>query len=382
MARFVAIALQVLLLLLIAYNAITALWGWRNRRPASRGERLRILRVVIPAHNEESVIEGVLADLGDSDYTPSHLRLWVLVDRCTDRTSELATEAGALVAERQDGPTGKGSALAWYLREHPLDPDESLIVFDADNRVGSDVLGRISDELDAGHSAIQCYVDPANPGSSLIARASALSYWAGNRMVQLARSNLGWSADLGGTGMAFTSELLDQVGGFTESLTEDQELGARIVLAGHRIEWLHDLKIKDEKPTSVHVTVRQRARWMSGRRATRRAYFSRLMRAGTPASVDQALRLIQPGRTFIAFLSGAMTLLAAFTNSTHLLPWSVWCIASVVQVLEPVPFLARDQVPRRYFLSYPLLMVLAVLWLPIRVLSHRVSSWYHTPHGP
>ena len=132
---------------------------------------------------------------------------------------------------------------------------------------GPDVLGRIADELDAGHEVVQCYLDVANPDGSLLAEAAALSYWAGNRMVQLARSNLGWSADLGGTGMAMSPGLLDRVGGFGDSLTEDQELGARIVLASERVEWLHDVKVEDEKPTSLSVTVRQRARWMSGKRS-------------------------------------------------------------------------------------------------------------------
>ena len=285
------------------------------------------------------------------------------------------------MAERTEGPPGKGAALAWYLDLHPLDPEEALVVFDADNRLGPEVLGRIADELDAGHKAVQCYLDVANPDGSLIAEASALSYWAANRMVQLARSNLGWSADLGGTGMALTADLLERVGGFGNSLTEDQELGARIVLAGERVEWLHDVRIRDEKPESIAVTVRQRARWMSGKRATRRAYLGDLVRSGKPAALDQALRLVQPGRMFVALVSGVLTVLAVFTGPSWLIPWQVWGVATAIQVLEPIPFLARDGVPARRLVRYPLLIVLAALWLPIRLLSQRVGGWYHTPHG-
>ena len=211
---------------------MTALWGWPNRKVAPVSGRDRRFRVVVPAHDEESVIGGVLGDLDRSDYPRDRYEVWVLADRCTDGTVEVALAAGAKVAERTDGDPGKGAALAWYLSGHPLRPDEALVVFDADNRVPSETLGRIADEMAAGHEVVQCYLDVANPEESLIAEASALSYWAGNRMVQLARSNLGWSADLGGTGMAFTSTVLDDVGGFGTSLTEDQELGARLVLAG------------------------------------------------------------------------------------------------------------------------------------------------------
>ena len=337
--------------------------------------------MLIPAHNEDAAIGGVLADLGANEY-PSK-KVWVLADRCEDSTAQIALEAGAAVAERSDGPDGKGPALAWYLTQQPLAPDESLIVFDADNRVPPDVLGRIADELDAGHEVVQCYLDVANPDGSLLAEASALSYWAGNRMVQLARSNLGWSADLGGTGMAFTASALKEVGGFGTSLTEDLELGARLVIAGKRVEWLHDVKVRDEKPTSIGVTVRQRARWMAGRREAASKHFSGLVKQSSPASLDQALRLVQPGRSFVALLSAVMTVLAVTTGSRWLLPWEVWGVATAVQVLEPIPFLARDGVEPRRLVRYPLLVILAGLWVPIRLLSGRVKGWYHTPHtGP
>jgi cellulose synthase/poly-beta-1,6-N-acetylglucosamine synthase-like glycosyltransferase len=199
-------------------------------------------------------------------------------------------------------------------------------------------------------------------------------------MVQLARSNLGWSADLGGTGMAFTAAALERAGGFGDSLTEDQELGVRLLLAGHRVEWLHDVKIRDEKPATVGVAVRQRARWMAGKREAARKHLPALLKRFTPATLDQAMRLVQPGRSFIALVSLVMTVLAAVTASTWLLPWPVWGIATAVQILEPIPFLARDGVAASQLARYPLLVILAALWIPVRLASSVVKGWYHTPH--
>jgi cellulose synthase/poly-beta-1,6-N-acetylglucosamine synthase-like glycosyltransferase len=210
--------------------------------------------------------------------------------------------------------------------------------------------------------------------------ASALSYWAGNRMVQLARSNLGWSADLSGTGMAISAFALRDAGGFRSSLTEDQELGARLVLAGHKVEWLHDVRVEDAKPKSVTVAANQRARWMAGKRATAKRFVVPLIKKGDAASIDQALRLIQPGRSFVALLSAGLAVLAIFTKSAWLLPWQVWVIATAVQVLEPIPFLAREGIPAQRIARYPVLAILAALWIPIRILSRRTKGWYHTPH--
>jgi cellulose synthase/poly-beta-1,6-N-acetylglucosamine synthase-like glycosyltransferase len=380
MLRVVALGLQWLVIGLAGYNAVTALWGWRNRSPAARSGRNRTLRVVVPAHDEEAVIGGLLGDLTSSDYPSDRFSVSVIADRCTDGTAETSRQSGAQVHERSDGQPGKGAALSWYLAQDPLAADEDLVVFDADNRVPASALGRIADELAAGHEVVQCYLDVANPRESLIAEASALSYWAGNRMVQLARSNLGWSADLGGTGMAFTRGALEQACGFGQSLTEDQDLGVRLLLAGRRVEWLHDVRIRDEKPATVGVAVRQRARWMAGKREAARKHFSALIRRPSPATLDQALRLVQPGRSFIALVSVLMTVLAAITGSDWLLPWPVWAIATAIQVLEPIPFLARDGVSAGQLARYPLLVILAALWVPVRIVSSLVKGWYHTPH--
>ena len=387
MLKAILFTAQAALLALVAYNMLTALWGWWTPKPAPRGKRRRRFCVVVPAHNEETVLEGLLEGLNAQSYPTELTAVWVVADRCSDQTEEIASRH-ARVAVRRDGPEGKGAALAWYLDHHPLAPDEALVVLDADNRVPQDLLARLSDELDNGHQVLQAYLDVTNPDESPLATASALSYWASNRMVQLARRNLGWSADLGGTGMCFTQEALSSVEGFAISLTEDQELGVRLALAGIPVIWLHDVRIKDEKPGELDAVVWQRARWMRGKRRLARKYGPALLgqsiRQRSAGLFDQAVRLVQPGRSFLALLTGLIALLAGLTGSHLLLPWPLWAAAAVVQVLLPVVFLAREGVEPRFLVRYPLLAILAALWLPIRLVSRRpTDGWYHTPHaGP
>ncbi|MFO7299823.1 MAG: glycosyltransferase [Actinomycetes bacterium] len=378
MLRVLLLVAQAGLAALIGYNSVTSLWGWRDRSPAPRAAPRR-LRVVIPAHDEERVIRGILTDLAAQDHPKDRYRVFVVADRCEDSTPQVAAGAGAIVDERWDGDPGKGPALAWHLERHPLSPDETLVVFDADNRIPPNTLSRISDEIAAGHTVVQCYLDATNPDASLIAQAAAMSYWAGNRMVQLARSNLGWSADLGGTGMAITAGALEDAGGFSDTLTEDQDLGVRLLLAGHPVEWLHDVRIGDEKPASVGVTVRQRARWMAGKRAARRRHLGTLLRSPSPARFDMAIRLVQPGRSFVALLSAVLAVVAAIWPG-WLFPWWVWAAIAALQFVLPVPFLAREGLGWRRISRYPVLALLAALWVPIRLVSGRVRGWYHTPH--
>jgi cellulose synthase/poly-beta-1,6-N-acetylglucosamine synthase-like glycosyltransferase len=382
--RLLVLGLQWLLLALIAYNLITALWGWRNPVSDPLGTRERSLLVVIPAHDEETVVGRVVSDVLGSDFPRPLMSVWVVADRCRDRTAAAANAAGATVAERTAGEGGKGAALAWFLETHPLDEGVALVVLDADNRVPPDLLGRFSDALDTGAAAVQAYVDTTSPGDSWVTLASAMSYWAGNRMVQLSRHNLGWSPDLAGTGMCLTAEALHEAGGFSDSLVEDRDLSVRLALAGVEVHWLHDVRVSDEKPASAATVVRQRARWAAGNRAVARRHFGALLgrgvRMGRWRHIDQALRLVQPSRSFVAVISVALAVGAAVSGSDWLLPAVTWMTAALLQFFVPVPFLIRERVPLKWVVRYPVLAGLAVLWLPVQIVSRRVGGWVRTPH--
>jgi cellulose synthase/poly-beta-1,6-N-acetylglucosamine synthase-like glycosyltransferase len=376
MLRGLLWAAQLLLVALIVYNLAVALAGWPAASKAAPGARQRLFRIVIPAHNEEGVIASLVGDLKKLSYRSDLYTIAVLADRSSDGTAAKARAAGAEVFERAEGPDGKGAVLRWFLEAHPLSPEEALVVVDADNRVPSDFLGRLSDEIDAGGHVLQAYLDVSNPDASPIATASALSYWASNRMVQLARRNLDWTADLGGTGMCITPDALAAAGGFGDSLVEDQELGVRLFLAGYRVRWLHDVRIADEKPAGAGVAIRERSRWIAGRRHVARVYVRELLRQRSPAAWDLALRLIQPSRMVVAMLSALLALGAAL--GVPLRSWWLWAGFAVIQLLAPLAFLARERVPGRYLARYPLLVMLPLLKVPARLLRSR--GWYHTPH--
>lgn len=340
--------------------------------------------MVIPAHNEEAVVGSVIGDVLGADYPRELLEVWVLADRCSDQTASVARTAGARVAERTDGPAGKGQLLGWFFKQVEIGPEQTLVVFDSDNRVPKDFFGRVADEMDSGKKVVQVYLDAPDRNGSWVSTASAMTYWAGNRMIQLARSNLGWSADLGGTGMCFSGEVVAAAGGFGESLVEDNELAVRLALDGIKVTWLHHLRILDEKPAEVSVAVRQRARWKAGKRSVRRKYWRALVGEGIRrrkwALFDQALRLVQPSRTVLALTTGLFLALALF-GFDWVFPWGIWATLGFLQFFTPVAFLRRDGFSWSVVSRYPLLVGLALLWFPVTLLSHKVANWYHTPHG-
>jgi len=366
------------------YSSIVALWGLRTPTDPKATEPTLRIRVVVAAHNEAGVIAGISGDLASQTYRQDLLDACVVADRCTDKTSEVAGRFVDVV-EREHGEGAKGAAIAWYLEGTPLEPGEALVVLDADNRIGDNYIERVAAALESGEDVVQTYLDVSNPEESILAMASALTYWASNRMVQLSRSNIGWSCDLGGTGMAMTRQALKDAGGFTDDLTDDLALNARLNLAGYRAKWLHTARVFDEKPTETRSMITQRSRWVRGKRDAQREYGWSLLRSGVtdrqPALLDLAFRLYHPGRSFIALVVAVLAVLAGVFPQWGLWPWWFHGGVAAVVVLLPVVFLIVDRVPARYVAKYPYVTVIALLWLPIRIGSRILRGWNRTEHG-
>ena len=365
------------------YETLVSLFGLRTPPEPQPGAGTTPIRVVVPAHDEEEVIEGIATDLAAQDYPKDHLDAWVIADRSSDATARLAS-AHVSVAERSGGVGGKGAAISWFLSQHPLRDGEALVVLDADNRIDTSFIRSIATALESGHHSVQAYLDVSNPDASVLTMANALTYWASNRSVQLARSNIGWSCDLGGTGMAVSSEALAAVGGFEDDLTDDLALNVRLNLAGYRTHWMHHVHVRDEKPTATEETVLQRARWVRGKRDVQRRHGRQLFRTAIrqrePSLLDLGFRLYNPGRSFLALLLIGLAVVAAVFPELGL--WPAWVLGSIaaIVVLLPVAFLAIDGVPGRYLIRYPYVVAIGLLWLPIRVASRLVGSWRRTPH--
>jgi hypothetical protein len=124
---------------------------------------------------------------------------------------------------------------------------------------------------------------------------------------------------------------------------------------------------------------------MAGKRRVSRMYLGSLWRGAVEQRsfrlFDVGLRLVQPGRSFIALVTGMLTVTSFATRSRLLLPWPAWGAITAVQLLEPIPFLARDGVPMRHLIRYPVLALLGVLWIPIRIVSTIARGWGHTTHS-
>jgi cellulose synthase/poly-beta-1,6-N-acetylglucosamine synthase-like glycosyltransferase len=104
----------------ILYPLVVRLAAAICSRPVRKdGDLVPTVVVVVAAHNEESVIQARVANLQALDYPPGKLEIVVTSDASTDRTEELAEEAGAQVIRNPRG--GKVAAQDRAVRETTSD---------------------------------------------------------------------------------------------------------------------------------------------------------------------------------------------------------------------------------------------------------------------
>jgi cellulose synthase/poly-beta-1,6-N-acetylglucosamine synthase-like glycosyltransferase len=261
------------LILIIVYQLYISVFGFKKVTKDYRDHepKLKYL-VLVPAHNEEAVISGIIDNLQSMDYPKELYDFYILADSCEDRTAAIAREMGANVLEtfkeNPDAPTGKPivlqkalNALAGYGDKYDL-----VMFFDADNRIDTNLFREVNSQLLDHPEAdiVQCYLGCKNK-KGLVALYYYMSYTITNRFFQYAKSRIGINSVIGGTGFAVRADYLAKRGGWTAmSLTEDFELQVEATCEGKRILWNNNVRIYDEKPTSWRASLRQRIRWAQG----------------------------------------------------------------------------------------------------------------------
>ena len=204
--------------------------------------------IVIPAHDEEPVISTVVRSCMDLDYPRSLFHVIVIADNCSDRTAELAAQAGARVHERFDASKkSKGYAINDLIesieKSGEIDSNDALVIVDADTTIDRDLLRAFDRGLRLGHDWIQAYYTVSNPDESWRTRLLTYSFSLFNGVMPLGKTRLGVSARFLGNGMCFSARGLKRVPWRSHGLVEDMEYSWAVRIAGGKIVFQPDVAV-------------------------------------------------------------------------------------------------------------------------------------------
>ncbi len=251
----------------------------RSRR-AGHASPVRSLGVVVPAHDEERLVERCVKSLCAMKRGDFELRILVVADNCTDATAELARRAGAQVLERTDAHNrGKGHALELAFRTLLAEGVEALAVVDADSEVSPDFALAVVERLRAGADGVQVRYALSNAAHSLKTRLVDVAWNAFNLLRPRGRDRLGLSCGILGNGFALSARSLTRSPYVARSIVEDLEHHLALVLDGQRVEFEPLAFVRAETPTHAKGLKTQRTRWEGGRLKVARQELPRLAKA-------------------------------------------------------------------------------------------------------
>ena len=366
--------------------AVAALISRHHEPEAPGGPPSRRIAVLVPAHNEASVIEACVRSLRSQTYPADLYDVIVVADNCTDRTAETAEASGAHVLVRDDvASRGKGHALRWAIErvlaaEPPFD---AVAVVDADGEVGRDFLAMLARPLDRGADAVQGESLLSADGSAQsILRASA--FLLVNRVRPTGRAALGLPCTLEGTAMLFSRRLLLAHPWDAFTNTEDLEYALHLRAGGVRPVFVAGAVFSTPVTPAGKAAARQRLRWTGGKLWLARTWGPRLLaravRERRADLFDTAFELIMPPMTLLAALVGTGTLVAAGAGWAGALSmWAAgpWLVAAVAVPAYVVIGLRAGHAPRgayRALTVAPLFVGTALLHAP-RLASFRPGAW-------
>jgi peptidoglycan-N-acetylglucosamine deacetylase len=223
--------------------------------------------VLIPAYNEEKVIERTIQGALDSDYP--NLRVIVIDDGSKDRTLEIARRAFAaeeaagrvLILTKANG--GKAEALNFGL-EHIGDA-ELFVGIDADTIIAPDAIARMVPHF--LNPKVAAVAGNAKVGNrvNLWTRWQALEYITSQNFERRALNTMGAVSVVPGAIGAWRTELVREAGSYhIDTVAEDADLTMALLRSGYRVEYEDMALAFTEAPTSANALMRQRFRWSFG----------------------------------------------------------------------------------------------------------------------
>jgi cellulose synthase/poly-beta-1,6-N-acetylglucosamine synthase-like glycosyltransferase len=221
--------------------------------------------VVIPAHNEEETISGVLRSCDELEYPKDKYDVFVVADNCSDRTAEIVTESGVTCLERHDEQNrGKGFALAWGFEHILPEGHDAVIVLDADCHLDTHALNIFDKYLENGNQVLQTSYVASNPDASAMSYAVAVGNLIENELFYAPKSRLGLAVLLRGTGMVFRREVLQHHPWHAHSIVEDVEYSLRLIRNRVRVSFVTEVRVLSKFPVQQDQLTIQRMRWASG----------------------------------------------------------------------------------------------------------------------
>jgi cellulose synthase/poly-beta-1,6-N-acetylglucosamine synthase-like glycosyltransferase len=243
----------------------------RKKSDHHTGKFFPKVSLIIPAHNESTVLQKTLRKIFNSNYPKKSMEVIVVDDGSTDDTAKIAKQFPVKLVRNKNN-LGKCTSLNVGIKNAS---NEIILTTDADTEFGKNTVENLVKHFsDSKVGAVAGYYKvPENvfPNFSfrklktfLLLKFQSLEYLT---FLFARRRQAAFDAVMvvpGAIG-AFRKDVLEKIGGFdAKMLIEDYDATIKIHKAGYKIVCEKDAIAWTKPPMSVGELVRQRMRWYRG----------------------------------------------------------------------------------------------------------------------
>jgi len=277
------------------YEIMRTYFKHRGKATADTPRRLEprpLVTIQLPLFNERYVVERLIDEVVKMDYPRERLQIQVL----DDSTDDTAPFAEALVERYRNigypieyhHRTNRHGYKAGALQEGLKTATGELVaIFDADFCPPPEFLNRTVDFFaDPKVGVVQTRWSYLNRDYNFLTEVEAMLLDGHFILEHGARSRAGLFFNFNGTAGILRKAMIDDAGGWQhDTLTEDSDLSYRAQLKGWRFVYLPGLDCPSELPVEMHGFQVQQARWAKGLTQVAKKLLPSLLKADIPKRV-------------------------------------------------------------------------------------------------
>lgn len=244
----------------------------RNASPETFTNPYHSFTALLPVRHEAAVVKDTIIAINKLHY-PNYLKEIIVLCRYDDTETIRKVEETIEELENPnihleifDGdiinkPHALNNGLA-------VSSNRIIAIFDAEDEPHPDIYNIINTILETEDvDIVQSGVQLMNYRSSWFSALNCLEYYFWFKSGLHFFSRIGQVTPLGGNTVFFKRHFLEKIGGWDETcLTEDADIGFRLIEAGAKVRVVYDEKhvTKEETPPTLSGFIKQRTRWNQG----------------------------------------------------------------------------------------------------------------------
>lgn len=363
-----------------------------------------MVSIMIPCHNEETVIEQTMIAISSFDYPKDKLKVIVINDNSSDNTRGVfekfkqtkGREHFVMVdTTKESGGKGKAGALNFGMQ---FTEGDYIAVYDADNTPEPLALRYLVKTIvDGGYAAVVGKFRTRNKRKNLLTEMINIEGLSFQWLAQGGRWHFFNLCTIPGTNYIISKKCLQDVGGFDpKAIAEDTEISIKLYKIGKKIRFMPLAVTWEQEPETLKVFVKQRIRWIKGNLYVIFKYWTE-----NPFHKNNVyyIDIVNFFMVYILFLFSVLLSHTIFLcnlifgieltiNGNINLIWLLTFVLYVLQVANTLSFEKGELNRRSFFLIILSYFTYTQLWLYLAIISlyqftkdsilKREVKWYKT----